>query len=214
MQGIRIFLDEIATYYSSGAYYNEIVAARKEFAEKVGILAEGVDTDFDRQADTFLDWFLFDRKLSKQEIPPVKAYLYDNGASLEDSKKEVFAKFADNVHSIFEVLKAKGSDVYLKDLLDGEKYVVEDVEVNQGFIKGDILETRLVQLGDRMVFGIAFNFHPKEAESFIKKQSKKLKNLDEPHRIVFMHQLLKMRNKVEQYSHIDIKHIYCEEPLL
>lgn len=214
MQGIRAYLDEIATYYSSGSYYNEIVTARKEFAEKVGILADGVDTDFDRQADTFLDWFLFDRKLSKQEIPPIKAYLYDRGHELEDSKKEVFSKLTENVHSIFEVLKAKGSDVYLKDLLDGEKYIVEDVEVNQGFIKGDILETRLVQLGDRMVFSIAFNFHPKEAESFIKKQSKKLKNLDEPHRIVFIQQLLKMRNKVEQYSHIDIKHIYCEEPLL
>jgi hypothetical protein len=160
-----------------------------------------------------LDWYLFDRPLNGVDLCPVKMFMFEEGKGLSEDQKSVFEGITRSVHSIFEFLKLKGSDVYIKDMVTGEKYVIEDSEIRHGFSKGDIFEGRLIPFKDRYVFGDSFVFHPLSSKSFIKKQIKQIKYLDEKQRLKLIHKLSIMKLKTHQYSHIDVKHIYTETPV-
>ena len=209
---IRPYLDRILESYTKGDLYDQVKRARNEFCERTGRVAEG-DENFEGQMNAFLDWFLFDRPMDKSELPPVKLFTREHLSSVDPADREIFEDITRSNHSLFELLKVKNEDIYIKDLFTGEKYIVEESEVNLGFTKGDIFEARLIKFRDRLVFGTAFVFHPREVRSFILKQIKKIKYLDVAHRLKLIHQLAAMRLKTEQYAHIDLQHIYTETPL-
>ena len=133
--------------------------------------------------------------------------------SLEPEDQGAFQELANSVHSIFEVLKVKDAEIYLRDLFDGEKYVVDESELNKGFTKGDLFEGRLLKFKGTLVFGRAFVFHPKDVRSYILKQIKRIKYLDQKQRLKLLHKLAEMKLKMEQYNHISVNHIYCDDPV-
>ena len=143
----------------------------------------------------------------------MKLFVREHLDTVDSADREVYEDLTRSNHSLFELLKVKGEDIYIKDLFSKEKYIVEESEVNLGFTKGDIFEARLIKFRDRLVFGTAFVFHPSEVRGFVLKQIKKIKYLDAGHRLKLIHQLASMRLKTEQYAHIDLQHIYTETPL-
>jgi hypothetical protein len=209
---LNYYLDQVLEAYSKGEYYEEVKRAKDEFFSRVGQVAEGSE-NFESQMKAFLDWYLFDRPLSKSEVCPVKMFIFDFINNLPENDRSIFQDLAKSTHSLFELLKVKGSDVYVKDLFNSENYIVEDSDVNAGFSKGDIFEGRLIQFKDKLVFGSSFVFHPKECRSFIIKEIKKIRTLDPRNHLRLMHRLAMMKMKCEQYSHIDVKNIYSETPL-
>jgi hypothetical protein len=211
--GVRNYIDRVLEAYSTGPFYEEVVRARRDFNKRTGDIAEGSDK-FELQMLGFLEWYLFDRPLEKSQLPPVKLFVVERLKEIPPDEQVLFEDLAQCNHSLFEVLKVKGDDVYVKDLFTGEKYVVEDPEINQGFNKGDIFEGRLIKFKDRLVFGLSFVFHPAEVRSFILKQIKLVKYLDDKKRLALLHKLALMKLKAEQYAHIDVQHIYAESPLL
>lgn len=209
---IKPYLDRVLEAYTVGPLYDEVKKAREEYCERTGRVAEGDET-FENQMNSFLDWYLFDRPMDKDHISPVKLFVLERIEQIDPADREIFEDLAKSNHSLFELLKVKGEDVYLKDLFTGEKYIVEDSDVNRGFTKGDIFEARLIKFRDRLVFGNSFVFHPRTVRSFILKQIKAIKYLDASQRLRLIHKLASMRLKTEQYSHIDVQHIYTENPL-
>ncbi len=205
-------LERILKKYSEGNFYDEVKTAKAEFFNRAGKVAEGSDL-FESQMKAFLDWYLFDRPLNQFDLCPVKMYLFEEGKNLPEEERLVFDGITRSIHSIFEFLKLKGNDVYVKDMVTGQKYVIEDSEIRHGFSKGDIFEGRLIPYGDRYVFGESFVFHPLSSKSFIKKQIKQIRYLDEKQRLRLIHKLSIMKLKTHQYSHIDAKHIYTENPV-
>lgn len=209
---IKPYLDRVLETYTKGALYEEVKKARVEFCDRTGRVAEGAET-FEHQMNGFLDWYLFDRPMDKHQISPVKLFVLEHINEIDPADREIFDDLTKSNHSLFELLKVKGEDVYVKDLFTGEKYIVEESDVNRGFTKGDVFEARLVKFRDRLVFGQSFVFHPSEVRSFILKQIKAIKYLDASQRLRLIHKLASMRLKTEQYSHIDVGHIYTENPL-
>jgi hypothetical protein len=205
-------LDKILEVYSKGNYYEEVKLAKEEFFARVGQVAEGSDK-FETQMNAFLDWYLYDRPLLKSEICPVKMFVFDHLKSVSQEEHDIYHDLTKSNHSIFELLKVKEGDVYLKDLFSGEKYIVEDSDINLGFTKGDVFEGRLIRFKDKLVFGSSFVFHPTDVKSFIVKEIKKVRSLDPKTHLKLMHRLAMMRIKSEQYTHIDVRHIYTESPL-
>jgi hypothetical protein len=209
---LQDYLDRILESYSKGDYYEEVKRAKAEFFSRAGQVAEGSDK-FESQMNAFLDWYLYDRPLDKSQICPVKMFVFDHLKDVDPADHVVFHDLTKSIHSLFELLKVRGNDVFVKDLFTSEKYIVEDSEINAGFSKGDIFEGRLIKFHDKLVFGSSFVFHPKECRSFIVKEIKKVRALDAKQHLKLMHKLAMMRIKSEQYSHIDVKHIYTEAPL-
>src|SRR5690606_16117712 len=115
----------------------------------------------------FLDWYIFDRPMDRAQLAPVKLFLLENIETVVPDEKTVFEDLAKSNHSLFELLKSKGDDIYVKDLFTAEKFVVEDDAINRGFTKGDVFEARLIKYKDRLVFGTSFVFHPPEVRPFI-----------------------------------------------
>ncbi|MEO5667187.1 MAG: hypothetical protein ABIR96_03935 [Bdellovibrionota bacterium] len=205
-------LERILRKYSEGNFYNEVKAAKEEFFNRAGKVAEGSDL-FEGQMKAFLDWYLFDRPLNEFDLCPVKMYVHEEGKAVTEEEKSVFEGITRSIHSIFEFLKIKGNDIYVKDMVTAEKYIIEDSMIREGFSKGDVFEGRLIPQGDRYVFGESFIFHPLSSKPFIKKQIKQIKYLDEKQRLRLIHKLSIMKLKTHQYSHIDAKHIYTETPV-
>jgi hypothetical protein len=209
---VNQYLDRILEAYSKGNYYEEVKKAKEEFFSRVGQVAEGAE-NFESQMKAFLDWYLFDRPLDKSEICPVKMFIFDHINTVVPEERSIFQDLAKSTHSLFELLKVKSGDVYVKDLFNSENYIVEDSDVNQGFSKGDIFEGRLIPFKEKLVFGSSFVFHPKECRSYIIKEIKKIRTMDPRNHLRLMHRLAMMKMKCEQYSHIDVKNIYSETPL-
>lgn len=209
---IKSYLDRILKSYSEGTYYEQVKRAKEEFFDRAGRVAEGSE-NFDSQMDAFLDWYLFDRPLDTAEIAPVKMFVLEHAKELSIEDARVFEDLGKSRHSLFELLRVKNADVYVKDLFDGEKYIVEESDINQGFSKGDVFEGRLIHFMDKLVFGSSFVFHPRECKSFIGKEIKRIRYLDEKQHLKLLHKLACMKLKVEQYPHISVEHIYTETPL-
>jgi hypothetical protein len=210
--GVRNYLDNVLNAYSKEKYYDEVKKAKEEFFQRTGKIAEGSEA-FETQMENFLDWYVFDRPLTGSEISPIKLFLIEKIDNIDAADHQVYQDLANSIHSIFEVLKVKDNEIYLKDLFDGEKYVVDEVQLNKGFTKGDIFEGRLLKFKGSLVFGAAFVFHPKDVRSFILKQIKRIKYLDQKQRLKLLHKLAEMRLKMEQYNHISVTHIYCDDPV-
>jgi hypothetical protein len=209
---IHEFLDRILSAYSKGDYYEEVKRAKDEFFERTGKVAEGSET-FENQMRAFIDWYLFDRPLERSQLCPVKLFTLEHRNELEPGELEIFESFAQSIHSVFELLKVRQDDVYLKDLVTSEKYIVEESEISKGFSKGDVFESRLLKYRDRLVFANSFIFHPPECRSFIQKQIKQVRYLEPAQKLKLFQKLASMRLKTEQYPHIDVKHIYTDKPL-
>lgn len=208
----REMLDTILKTYSEGDYYEEVKSAKEEFFSRAGKVAEGSEL-FEGQMKAFLDWFLFDRPLNGVDLCPVKMYLFDKKNDLNTYERSVVEGITNSIHSIFEYLKVRGADVYVKDMVTREKYVIENSEITMGFTKGDIFEGRLIPFEDKVTFGESFIFHPTTCRSFIKKQIKQIKYLDQKQRLRLIHKLSIMKLKTKQYAHIDAKHIYTDKPI-
>lgn len=210
---IEGYINRILEHFSKGPYLEEVKEAKKEFFSKTVSLSEASEA-FDYQMNAFIDWYVFDRKLKGDDITPVKAFVRVNEETLVPSDKEIFLGMTRSIHSLFEITAIKGRDVYVKDSFDGEIYLIEECEEYKSFHKKDIFQSRLIPYKDRMVFSLSFVFHPPEAKKYVQKQVKKIKSLPGYQRIGLMFKLAKMKTRADQYSHIDLGHIYSDEPIL
>ncbi len=205
-------LEKILKTYSEGKYYEEVKSAKDEFFTRAGKVAEGSEL-FEGQMRAFLDWYMFDRPLNGVDLCPVKMYLFEFGKTMDPAERGLVEGITNSIHSIFEYLKLRGHDVYVKDMVTKEKYVIENSEITMGFTKGDVFEGRLIPHDDKLTFGESFIFHPTTCKSFIKKQIKQIKYLDQKQRLKLIHKLSIMKLKTKQYAHIDEKHIYTDKPI-
>jgi hypothetical protein len=205
-------LDLILKTYSVGPYYDEIRGAKEDFFNRVGNVAEGTDA-FEPFMNSFIDWYLFERPLNELKVTPVQAYYEGPAQSLPEDEREVFRHLTQSLHSIYELKGIRGQDVTILDLYSGKKYFVEESEVHHGFSKGSLFEARIIQLGDRYVFGRSFHFHPHKVASFIRDKVNQTRSLDPSQQRRLLYSLASMKNKIEQYPHLDVSHIYSEKPL-
>lgn len=207
------FVSGILETYGRGTYYEEIKRAKEHYFSRAFKVAEGSDR-YESELNQFFDWFVFERNLEREELPPIRLFLREETKNLEDEKKKVFESLGNSFSSVFELIKIRDDEVVIKDLFDKETYVVEEIENPKIFQKGDIFQARLVPLDDKILFSMAFLFHPKEAKGYLKKEIKKIKNLKGEHKKELMLRLALMKHRSEQYPHIDVSHIYSEKPII
>jgi hypothetical protein len=204
-------IETITNEYTAGDYFREVYEAKKEYFESLGVISED-DPDFENQMDVFMGWYLFDRPLEKHDLPPVFLYYRKNAPTFTPEQDALYKALTMVKHSVFELIKQKDSSLVVRDLSNGEKFEVKDVEVHAGFSKADVFEARLVPDGKAYVFGNGFCFHPKEAYKFIESQMKKIREDDAAQRTKLLLKLGQMRNKQFRFSHIDTQHIYTLTP--
>lgn len=204
-------IDVITNEYTAGDYYREVYEAKKVYFDNLGSLAED-DPDFENQMDVFMGWYLFDRPLDKHDLPPVLLYYRKNLASFSQDEQMAYKALTESKHSVYELLKQKELSISLRDLSNGLKYEVKELQFRVGFSKGDIFQARLIPFGKAYVFANGFCFHPKEGAKFIESQMKKIRDDDTAQRTKLLLKLGQMKNKHHRFPHIDVQHVYTLTP--
>ena len=203
------YLEPIIEEFTTGEYYREVYEAKQEYFEKAGIVYED-DSEFEQRMNIFMDWYIFDRDLPGVDLPPVKYYFRKYKDRFSNDELNIYRDFCTTIHSIFRVKRLtwgrKGFVV--ADLFSGKTHKVIDSEINQGFARGDIFESRLIPFRGAFEFSRGFCFHPVEMASFIKSEIKKVRAQEKKVQTKLILQLAAMKLKHLRFHHIDIKHIY------
>lgn len=207
------YLEKLTTHFTGSEYAKEVKLAKSEFFERAGIIDE-TDATFDVRMSQFLDWYLFTRKLSDHELTPIELAKQSNGIFKHESEGTWLANLASLQHSLFEFIKAKGEDVYIRDLMAGKKIVIKNSPITVGFSPDEVFDARLIPINDSFVFTRGFCFHPPGARKYITREIKRVKKLASPEKEQMMLKLIKMRYRMDQYKHIDVVHIYTDESKL
>lgn len=210
---IEKLTEPVLTHFTQAPFSAELQQAKVEFFERAGIVDEE-SHQFEPRMAQFLDWFLFSRDLNEYNVPPIQLAAQSDLAGDKRWDSQVIDSLSKANHSLFEFLKTRGSDVYIRDLFTKKKIILKDSEVSIGFNPDEIFDTRVIPMGDNFVFAKGFCFHPPGAKKFILKEVKKVRHLDKSHHEALMFRLLKMRYKLEQYKHIKMEFIYTNDQKL
>jgi len=206
-------VEKLLAHFTSDQYRDEVVAAKKDFFEDAGLVGDE-SFYFEVRMAQFLDWYLFTRELTKEHLSPVQLTNEKNLITWTEEEKELFEGFVQAQHGLYEFIKVRTSDVYIRDLFTGKKIELKSSMVTSGFNVDEVFETRIIPYKDTFIFAKGFCFHPAEVKSFILKEVKKVKNLDMIQKEALIFRLLKMRYKFEQYKHIRLDYIYTNDSKL
>ncbi len=208
-------IDRLIVYFTGDAWRAEVATAKKSFFQDAGIMDEQTD-HFEMRMTQFLDWYLFSRKLIGRSVTPAQFALEIDEFKMTCSERLLFENLSEAKHSLFEFLRLRGRDIFVKDLVLDKEIVLRESQVNIGFSRDEIFEARLIPFGEDFVFARSFCFHPNEARSFIDEEVKKLQDIEdeaENHAAIeaFLLKLMKMRYKYEQFRHLKLEYIYTNE---
>jgi hypothetical protein len=210
-------VDELMLFFSKGEFSKEVTEAKLEFHKIIGMF-DGDSNDMEIKINLFIDWFIFKRHLEAFNKSPINYLCEKNEFPVSDHHLGLINNLCSSRLSLFEFIKVRGEDVYVKDLCSDYKLTMKKSPFIVGFRQDEIFSARIIPFEDSFVFSKAFCIHPSEAKKFILKEIKKLKrnidnsSIEEREDLVF--RLLKMRYKIDQYRHINLRDIYTEQPKL
>ncbi len=211
------FYEKVMSVFAEGRHRIELHKARSQFFEWAGQFDE-TSNDFEVKMSLFMEWYLLDRKFSDGFTPIQK--ISEEMKDLTPEESKIVEGLYNSSHGVFEFIKEKkGNKILIKDLLDGQKYLIGNVSIMSAFSKELFFEARVLELNEELIFSGSFCFHPPQANKFILKEFKALKKktkkmTDEETELekkVLINKLFRMKHKSEQYKHIKIEEIYNNE---
>lgn len=208
---INNLYEKILKEFSTGIYRDEIINAKLEYFRLSGVVHDD-SVLYNERIHCFLDWYIFDRDLSNEDISPVRLFYRKYRAYLEPEDLDLLESFTKSIHSLFLLKTLNRKNLYVKDLFTTKRYMVMDISLSNFVKKGDIFEGRLIPFKGRYVFLKGFCFHPPETRNFIISEISKVNNLEYVQRVSLIMRLAMMRVKVEEYPHLEIKNIYTKHP--
>src|SRR3954471_12809630 len=117
-QGANLFqpyLDKLIGFVSEAEFQPELQRARKAYFEQTGEVFE-TDDAFEMRMASFLEWFIFDRRLVGTQATPAELFVERMGAQLTEQERIVYRNFSHTIHGLFEVGKLKPDTMVMKDL--------------------------------------------------------------------------------------------------
>lgn len=203
-------INKILQHFAGETFKDEVRFAKGEFFDNAGILDEHSE-QFELRMSQFFDWYFFTRELRGFSATPLEVSF--TARELRFSPEEItdIEKLKQHRHSLFEFLKIKNGDVYIKDLIKNEKLIVKQTPYTQGFDSDELFEARLIPFQDTWVFTKGFSFHPVDAKKFILSEVKRHRKDPDLNPEDMMLRLVKMRYKFERYRHVKIDMIYSQD---
>lgn len=168
MTEVKAQLDAAIKSMTGKAHAAELDAARKEYFGRTGEVFED-DASFELRMIHFLEWYVLERPLARGVVP-VRAYLEEEGDTLEPRQRELVEAILRHRHGIFRIKKTRPPVLTLKDFCDGKTIKVEDEDVSRSFQAGDLIEARIVSFDGKNYFTEGILCHPPVAEPFIKSE--------------------------------------------
>lgn len=203
-------IEKILNHFAGEKFRDEVRTAKSEFFDNAGILDENSEY-YELRMAQFFDWYFFSREMSGYNQTPLENAHTARELRFSPDENAIIEKLKQHRHSVFEFIKVKNQDVYIKDLLANEKLVVQNSPWVYGFDADELFEARLIPYEDTYVFTRGFCFHPVDAKKYILAEVKRhRKDLDLNPELMML-KLIKMRFKFEQYRHVKLDLIYSND---
>ena len=206
-------IEKILNHFGGENFKDEVRLAKSEFFDNAGILDEQ-SGQFELRMSQFFDWYFFTRELKGYAQTPLDSIFMARELRFSPVELALIEKLKAHRHSLFQFIKVKGNDIYIKDVIKNEKVVVRQSPWIFGFNEEELFEARLIPLGDNWVFTKGFCFHPMDAKKYILSEIKRHKKNPDLNPDDMMLKLLKMRYRFERYRHVKIDMIYSNESRL
>lgn len=201
-------IEKLTEYFSGAKYKSEVIKAKEGFFNDIG-LNEADTGDFERNLNLFFDWYLFTRPLKGTLLTPAKLALNLDGFSISEEEQPFFESMAEARFSLFEYIKTKGTDHYIKDLLENKKITIKSSSVVLAMNKGSIFSAHVVVDNKNNYLSTGIVCHPLEVRKFIIDRIKKTStNYEERWQLIV--QLIKMYFKLDRYPHVKHTQIYSD----
>ena len=201
------FLNNLLHYVAEDRRYNtELAEAKEEFQQFAGPIFE-TDRNFDARINSFHNWYILDRPLRAVGKTPLEYFLEFNANSMRPEEWQGYRELADNVHSLFQLLKVQPEESRLRDVFTRAKYVLPGGDQPHHMDKGALFNTRLFTHSGRLYFSNYFILHPGAVTKSILAQAKKLRKAGGDTK-PFLYQLLLFQSRWDQYKQMDIRNIY------
>ncbi|MFN8791044.1 MAG: hypothetical protein ACK5Y2_06275 [Bdellovibrionales bacterium] len=207
MNEFEILMEKILSHFAGEGFKDELTRAKRQYFDSTVPNEENPEL-FDQRMSQFFDWYFFTRELDGYGQTPLEVCESIRELRFSMTEKNLIQQMRQHRHSLFQFIKLKGEDVYLKDLFANEKVVVKKSKQIFGFDPEEFFEARLIPTGDNYVFTRGFCFHPSSAQKFILSEIKRHKKDPDLNPEGFMLRLVKMRYKFEQYKHVKPEMIY------
>ena len=202
--------NRILAHFTGPKFSEDVQQSKRSFFESSGALDEQ-SAFYELRMRQFLDWYFFTHQLREYKRTPLEAAPMVRELRLSDQDMLWIESFKHQRHSLFEFLKLKNGNVYLKDIFANQKFTVTNCPWVMGFDCEEIFEARLIPSGPNYVFMRGLCFHPAEAKKFILSEVKKYRSDRDLDPEVLMLRLMKMRYKFEQFKHVRFDMIYSNE---
>lgn len=200
-------MSKILQHFAGDSFKEEVRFAKGEFFDNSGILDEHSE-NFELRMSQFFDWYLFTRELRGYSQTPIESVFTERELRFSPDEIVLIDKLKEHRHGIFEFIKIKDGDVYLKDLLKNKKIIVKKSLWTTGFDSDELFEARLIPFQDSWVFTRGFCFHPVDAKKFILSEIKRHRKNADLNPDDMMLKLIRMRYKFERYRHVKVDMIY------
>lgn len=147
--------NELVRFATKGPLKDEYLRQRKLFFESA-------HPDDEREAESVLDWFLFDW-LDENDNGVITHYLVEE-LGVDEADREVLLDWLVSINSVFEILSAGRNSLQLQDLDGGDIYDVKTRPDQAPFKRGQFIIARLLPLGDDLIFsGLQFLMPDRES---------------------------------------------------
>jgi hypothetical protein len=187
-------------------FRNELIAAKQEFERVAGQIME-TDHSYDGRINAFHNWYILDRPMTSTGVTPLEYYLQLNANSLPEEIAQGYRELADNIHSLFELVKSSGPRAILRDLMNRQKYRVEGAEQLDSMERGDLFNSRIFIHGGKTYLSNYLIVHPYPVTKLIRVEARKVRKAKENPK-PFLFRLLFFHSRWEQFSQMDVNKIY------
>ena len=196
-------ISSILNDYTSGDHYEELKSAKQAFISKTGQIDEEAE-EYESRMNSFNDWYLFNYK-KNNDIKIIDDYIQNN--SVDD---EVINSLKSINYSLFLFSKINfRKQVVIKDVLHNVKFTLSGNHGDLALVEDDLFIGRCLDYKNEKYFLSGICTLPREILSVLKKESKKIKKLNNSdEEEAFLLNLERLKIKSLQYGHIESSKIF------
>jgi hypothetical protein len=194
-------LDRLVEAFGAGAWAEEVVRARDEYAARTGRVFED-DELFEARTAAFLEWYAVERPLSTQGVPPAAL-----GRAASPADAEALSAWLASHRSLSSIEDQGDDHVLLYDLIGGGLFEVDERRRLHGVADGDLVEARLVGWEGKVRFGRTFLYHPAGAREAIIGHARRVKDAGGS-RADIVDFVASLRVRALRYKHVAAERVY------
>jgi hypothetical protein len=212
MSSIAILTREIESLirrFGDSQFDKEVSSARDGYCERRGRVFDE-DEDWENFTRGFLEWYVVERPLQDQGVPPAALVC----AELEDDAERSAALRAlvTSQRSLVEVCSVGRHGMQVLDLVGNARFAVTEERELVGVQVGNVVEMRLIGFQGEIHLGRSFVFHPDGTSEAISSMASSMRQAGKSRSDIVDHVAL-LRSRSRSYSHVSPIRIY-ENPSL